>query len=239
MMAESVNDVGTVQRGLVRNLETAEDQLAAQSRLTRDLQDDLLRTRMVEFEGLSDRLYRVVRQAAKETGKQARLDIVGGQTEVDRGVLDRMTGAFEHLLRNCVTHGIEPPADREAAGKAAMGAIVIAVRQDGNEVSIEFRDDGAGLNLDRIRHKAQALGLVQPDAQPTEAELSQMIFQPGFSTAETVTELAGRGIGMDVVRSDVNAMGGRIETATAAGQGTSFKLVLPLTTAVTKVVMVR
>jgi len=239
MMAESVNDVGTVQRGLVRNLETAEDQLAAQSRLTRDLQDDLLRTRMVEFEGLSDRLYRVVRQAAKETGKQARLDIVGGQTEVDRGVLDRMTGAFEHLLRNCVTHGIESPAQREAAGKAAMGAIVIAVRQDGNEVSIEFRDDGAGLNLDRIRHKAQALGLIHGDAQPTEAELSQMIFQPGFSTAETVTELAGRGIGMDVVRSDVNAMGGRIETATAAGQGTSFKLVLPLTTAVTKVVMVR
>jgi chemosensory pili system protein ChpA (sensor histidine kinase/response regulator) len=239
MMAESVNDVGTVQRGLVRNLETAEDQLAAQSRLTRDLQDDLLRTRMVEFEGLSDRLYRVVRQAAKETGKQARLDIVGGQTEVDRGVLDRMTGAFEHLLRNCVTHGIESPADREAAGKATMGAIVIAVRQDGNEVSIEFRDDGAGLNLDRIRRKAEALGLVQADAQPTEAELSQMIFQPGFSTAETVTELAGRGIGMDVVRSDVNAMGGRIETSTAAGQGTSFKLVLPLTTAVTKVVMVR
>ena len=239
MMAESVNDVSTVQRGLVRNLETAEDQLAAQSRLTRDLQDDLLRTRMVEFEGLSDRLYRVVRQAAKETGKQARLDIVGGQTEVDRGVLDRMTGAFEHLLRNCVTHGIEAPAVREAAGKAAMGAIVIAVRQDGNEVSIEFRDDGAGLNLDRIRQKAQALGLITDGVQPTEAELSQMIFQPGFSTAETVTELAGRGIGMDVVRSDVNAMGGRIETATAAAQGTSFKLVLPLTTAVTKVVMVR
>ncbi|TBO34584.1 response regulator [Aquabacterium lacunae] len=239
MMAESVNDVATVQRGLVRNLETAEDQLAAQSRLTRDLQDDLLRTRMVEFEGLADRLYRVVRQAAKETGKQARLDIVGGQTEVDRGVLDRMTGAFEHLLRNCVTHGIEKPDVREAAGKPAMGAIVLAIRQEANEVSIEFRDDGAGLNLPRIRDKAVAQGLLAPDAEPTEAELAQLIFQPGFSTAETVTELAGRGIGMDVVRSDVNAMGGRIETATAAGQGTSFKLVLPLTTAVTKVVMVR
>jgi chemosensory pili system protein ChpA (sensor histidine kinase/response regulator) len=239
MMAESVNDVATVQRGLVRNLETAEDQLAAQSRLTRDLQDDLLRTRMVEFEGLADRLYRVVRQAAKETGKQARLDIVGGQTEVDRGVLDRMTGAFEHVLRNCVTHGIEKPEAREAAGKPAMGAIVLAIRQEANEVSIEFRDDGAGLNLPRIRDKAVAQGLLAPDAEPTEAELAQLIFQPGFSTAETVTELAGRGIGMDVVRSDVNAMGGRIETATAAGQGTSFKLVLPLTTAVTKVVMVR
>ena len=107
MMAESVNDVATVQRSLQRTLQSTEDELAAQARLTRDLQDDLLRTRMVEFESMSERLYRVVRQAAKETGKQVRLDIVGGSIEIDRGVLDRMTGAFEHLLRNCVTHGIE------------------------------------------------------------------------------------------------------------------------------------
>ena len=119
MMAESVNDVATVQRSLQRSVESTEDELAAQARLTRDLQDDLLRTRMVEFEGLSDRLYRVVRQAAKETGKQVRLDIVGGSIEVDRGVLDRMTGAFEHLLRNCVAHGIETPEVRTAAGKDA------------------------------------------------------------------------------------------------------------------------
>ena len=121
MMAESVNDVATVQRTLQRTLESTEDELAAQARLTRDLQDDLLRTRMVEFEGLSDRLYRVVRQAAKETGKQVRLDIVGGSIEVDRGVLDRMTPAFEHLLRNCVAHGIEAPEARSAAGKDGAG----------------------------------------------------------------------------------------------------------------------
>ncbi|MDE2401415.1 MAG: Hpt domain-containing protein [Burkholderiales bacterium] len=239
MMAESVNDVATVQRSLHRNLETAEDQLVAQARLTRDLQDDLLRTRMVEFEGLSDRLYRVVRQAAKETGKQVRLDIVGGSIEVDRGVLERMTGAFEHLLRNCITHGVELPAVREAAGKEPVGLITVSLHQEGNEVSIEFRDDGAGLNLERIHQKALAQGLIQPDAELAPNELAQMIFMPGFSTAESVTELAGRGIGMDVVRSEVNAMGGRIETATSAGQGTSFKLILPLTTAVTKVVMMR
>ncbi|MDE2593935.1 MAG: response regulator, partial [Burkholderiales bacterium] len=239
MMAESVNDVHTVQRTLLRSLETAEDQIAAQARLTRDLQDDLLRTRMVEFEGLSDRLYRVVRQAAKETGKQVRLDILGGSTEVDRGVLERMTGSFEHLLRNCVTHGIESPEQRVAAGKEAAGTIVVALRQEGNEVSIEFRDDGAGLNLERIRQKGLKMGFLQPDSKPTEAELAQLIFTPGFSTADTVTELAGRGIGMDVVRSDVNAMGGRIETGTSEGKGTSFTLVLPLTTAVTKVVMLR
>ncbi|TAK87832.1 MAG: response regulator [Aquabacterium sp.] len=239
MMAESVNDVATVQRTLQRNLETAEDQLAAQARLTRDLQDDLLRTRMVEFDGLSDRLYRVVRQAAKETGKQVRLDIVGGSTEIDRGVLERMTGSFEHLLRNCITHGIEDAAARTAAGKDAAGQVIVALRHEGNEVAIEFRDDGSGLNLERIRKRAVAMGLLLPDDTPSEAELSQLIFTSGFSTAESVTELAGRGIGMDVVRSEVNAMGGRIETATSAGKGTSFTLILPLTTAVTKVVMLR
>ena len=239
MMAESVNDVATVQRSLQRTLQTTEDELAAQARLTRDLQDDLLRTRMVEFDGLSDRLYRVVRLAAKETGKQVRLDIIGGAIEVDRGVLERMTGAFEHLLRNCVSHGIEAPAQRQAAGKDAAGLIVVALRQEGNEVSIEVRDDGAGLDLARIRARAVQSGLLAADAQPSDAELANLIFMPGFTTAETVTELAGRGVGMDVVRSEVNAMGGRIETASAAGQGTSFTLRLPLTTAVTQVVMLR
>ncbi len=239
MMAESVNDVATVQRTVQRTLEKTEDELAAQARLTRDLQDDLLRTRMVEFEGLSDRLYRVVRQAAKETGKQVRLDIVGGSIEVDRGVLDRMTASFEHLLRNSVTHGIEPPEVRSAAGKDPVGSIAVLVTQDGNEVGVEFRDDGAGLNLPRIRDKAVASGLLDAHAPTNDAELTSFIFTAGFSTAEKITELAGRGVGMDVVRSDVNAIGGRIETSTASGQGTSFKLVLPLTTAVTQVVMLR
>jgi chemosensory pili system protein ChpA (sensor histidine kinase/response regulator) len=239
MMAESVNDVATVQRSLQRTLQSTEDELAAQARLTRDMQDDLLRTRMVEFESLSDRLYRVVRLAAKETGKHVRLDLVGGSIEVDRGVLDRMTGAFEHLLRNCVSHGIESPEERSAKGKDPTGQISIMVGHAGNEVGIEFRDDGAGLNLERIRAKGVALGMLAPDAQPTEHDLANLIFTSGFSTADQVTELAGRGVGMDVVRAEVNAMGGRIETATAAGQGTSFRLVLPLTTAVTQVVMLR
>jgi chemosensory pili system protein ChpA (sensor histidine kinase/response regulator) len=239
MMAESVNDVATVQRSLQRTLQSAEDDLAAQARLTRDLQDDLLRTRMVEFESLSDRLYRVVRQAAKELQKQVRLDLVGGSIEVDRGVLERMGGAFEHLLRNCVTHGIESPLQRQVAGKDATGQITVAVSHEGNEVAVEFRDDGAGLDLARIRERGVALGLLSADAATSDAELAQLIFAPGFSTAETITELAGRGVGMDVVRSEVNALGGRIETASAPGQGASFRLLLPLTTAVTQVVMLR
>ena len=239
MMAESVADVATVQRGLQRTLQSTEDALAHQRRMTRDMQDDLLRTRMVEFEGLSERLYRVVRQAAKETAKPVRLDIVGGGVEIDRGVLDRMMPAFEHLLRNSVVHGIESHEVRAAAGKDATGTITLSVTQVGNEVAVEVRDDGGGLHLDRIRERGLALGLIAPGTEPDEAALANLIFEPGFSTAATLTGLAGRGIGMDVVRTDVNAMGGRIETASADGQGTSFRLVLPLTTAVTQVVMLR
>jgi len=239
MMAESVADVATWQRGLQRTLQSTEDALAHQARTTRDMQDDLLRTRMVEFEGLSERLYRVVRQAAKETGKPVRLDILGGSIEIDRGVLDRMTPAFEHLLRNSVVHGIEAPAQREAAGKDATGTITLSISQVGNEVGVEVRDDGAGLDLARIRERGTAMGLLAPGAQVSDAEIANLIFQPGVTTASSVTDLAGRGVGMDVVRTDINAMGGRIETASAPGQGTSFRLVLPLTTAVTQVVMLR
>ncbi len=239
MMAESVNDVATVQRSLQRAVEASEDDLAAQARQSRELQRDLLRTRMVEFEGLSERLYRVVRQASKETGKQVRLDIVGGSIEMDRGILERMAPAFEHLLRNCVVHGIETQAQRAARHKDATGLICIEVQQAGNDVSVEFRDDGGGLNLPRIRERALQLGLIQPTQSLTDAELANLVFAAGFSTASEVTELAGRGVGMDVVRTEVQALGGRIETHSREGQGASFRLVLPLTTAVTHVVMLR
>lgn len=239
MMAESVNDVATVQRNLQRTMEGAEDDLIAQGRQARELQRDLLRTRMVEFEGIAERLYAVVRQASKETGKQIKLDITGGSIEMDRGVLDRMTPAFEHLLRNCVAHGIENPEARVAAGKPASGTITVDLHHEGNDVSVEFRDDGAGLNLPRIREKAIAQGLIEPGLELSDADAANLIFTPGFSTASEVTGLAGRGIGMDVVRSEINALGGRIETTTETGKGAAFRMVLPLTTAVTQVVMLR
>ncbi len=239
MMAESVNDVATVQRSIQRTVEATEDDLVAQARQTRELQRDLLRTRMVEFEGISERLYRVVRQAGKDAGKQVKLDIIGGSIEMDRGVLDRMTPAFEHLLRNCVAHGIETAETRTAAGKDGSGQITISLHQEGNDISVEFRDDGAGLNLARIRERATAQGLLGNAQQMDDNEAANLIFTAGFTTATQITELSGRGVGMDVVRSEVVSLGGRIETSTAAGQGTSFKLVLPLTTAVTQVVMLR
>ncbi|MEY4752385.1 MAG: hypothetical protein RJA44_60, partial [Pseudomonadota bacterium] len=239
MMTESVNDVATVRGTLLRTLQSTEDELASQARLTRELQSDLLRTRMIEFDSLTERLQRVVRQAAAETGKQVALEMAGGQIEIDRGVLDRMTAAFEHLLRNCVTHGIEAPEQRVQAGKDPVGQIVITVEQDGNEVAVDLHDDGTGLDLGRIRERAVTMGLLSARAQPTDNELMQLIFAPGLSTMGAVTELAGRGVGMDVVRADVQALGGRIETRTEVGQGTGFKMVLPLTTVVTQVVMLR
>ncbi len=239
MMAESVNDVATVQRNLQRAVESTEDGLVAQARQTRELQRDLLRTRMVEFEGISERLYRVVRLASKETGKLVRLDITGGQIEMDRGVLDRVTAAFEHLLRNCVVHGIETPEQRVAAGKPAEGLIGISLAQELNDVSVMFSDDGAGLNLALLREKAVARGFVAPGTVISDEAAAQLVFAAGLSTVDQVSELAGRGVGMDVVRNDVLALGGRIETSTQPGQGTTFKLVLPLTTAVTQVVMLR
>ena len=239
MMAESVNDVATVQRNLQRTVDSTEDDLVAQARQTRDLQRDLLRTRMEEFESISDRLYRVVRQASKDTEKQVRLDIVGGSIEMDRGVLERMTPSFEHLLRNCIAHGLEHSDARLAAGKDAIGAIAISLMQDGNDVVIEFSDDGAGLNYQRIREQAITQKLISKTDKLTDSETVNLIFTPGLSTAAQVTELSGRGIGLDVVRAEVIALGGRIDVSSEANKGTKFKLVLPLTTAVTQVVMMR
>ncbi len=239
MMAESVNDVATVQRSLQRTVELTEDDLIAQARQTRDLQRDLLRTRMEEFESISDRLYRVVRQASKETNKQIKLDIVGGVIELDRGVLERMTPAFEHLLRNCVAHGIEPSDIRSKSGKNLIGEIEIKLQQDGNDVVIEFSDDGFGLNYEQIREKAISQNLISKDSSISNAQITNLIFTPGLSTATNVSELAGRGIGLDVVQAEVVALGGRIEVKSQPQKGTTFKLVLPLTTAVTQVVMLR
>ncbi len=239
MMAESVSDVEAMQRSLQSSVDGALEDLFTQGRRAKLLTHDLLRMRLLEFEALSDRLYAVVRQASKGTGKQVRLDIVGGATEIDRGVLERMTPAFEHLLRNAVVHGIEPAEVRQASGKPAVGALSITVQQDGSDVSVTFADDGAGLQIDKIRARAVASGLLLPDQTLNLPEAARLLFIPGFSTADELTELAGRGIGMDVVLSELSAIGGRIETSSQPGMGTSFKVVFPLTTAVTQVVMLR
>ncbi len=237
MLAESVNDVATVQQNAMRSLDEAARDLSRQNQVTRELQQDLMRIRLVQFGSVSDRMYRVVRQAAKELGKRVNLEIKGADAELDRGVLERMSGPIEHLLRNAVAHGIESRTDRLSAGKAETGEICLTVGQEGSEVTLRFTDDGAGLNYSRILDRATERGLIAPGARPNERELAQMIFMPGFSTAPEVTELAGRGVGMDVVRAEVAAMGGRIELDSTPGLGTCFDVHLPVSLAIAQVVL--
>jgi chemosensory pili system protein ChpA (sensor histidine kinase/response regulator) len=237
MMAESVNDVASVQHNLARTVDGATTDLTAQARLTRDLQQDLMRVRMVQFASISERLYRVTRQASKEVNKRVNLDIRGTSVEIDRSVLEKMAGPFEHLLRNAIVHGIESREARIAAGKSEIGQLLVEIRQEGNEVVIQFSDDGQGLNLNDIRNKAAATGLLPEDGKISDAELKDLIFHPGFSTAQEVTELAGRGVGMDVVRSEAAALGGRIAIVSEQGKGAHFLIQLPLTLAVTQVVL--
>ncbi|MBI3729549.1 MAG: response regulator [Burkholderiales bacterium] len=237
MMAESVSDVATVQTNLTRTIDGATNDLLVQARLTRDLQQDLMRVRMIPFASISERLYRVTRQTSKEVDKRVNLDIRGATVEMDRGVLEKMAGPFEHLLRNAIVHGIESREQRRNHGKEETGELLIEIRQEGNEVVIRFSDDGQGLNLTRIREKALSVGLISNEDNPGELETANMIFEPGFSTATEITELAGRGVGMDVVRSEAASLGGRVEVTTNEGKGAEFTIRLPLTLAVTQVVL--
>jgi len=238
-MAESVNDVATVQQNLLKNLDDANAAILAQSRLNRGLQQDLMGVRMIPFASQAERLYRIVRQTAKDVDKRANLDIVGGQVEMDRSVLDKMLAPLEHMLRNAVTHGIERQADRLAAGKREVGEITVRLTQEGNEIILTMADDGKGLDAARIRARAEQMGLLQPGQVIEDAALYDFIFQSGFSTAEELTQVAGRGVGMDVVKTEVSALGGRIEIQSEAGQGTTFRLYLPLTLAVTQTLLIR
>jgi chemosensory pili system protein ChpA (sensor histidine kinase/response regulator) len=239
MMAEGLNDALSIQQALAKNLGETDAALMHQARLGRELQQDLMRMRALPFANLTERLHRIVRQTARDLGKKAELDIQGSQVELDRSVLERIAAPLEHLLRNALAHGIEQPAARTAAGKDEAGRIVIALRQEANEIVLVLSDDGGGLDLQRLRAKAIEKGLIGSDLELSEAEQLQLVFLSGLSTAESVTELAGRGVGMDVVRTEINAVSGRIEVASTRGRGTSFTIYLPLTLAVTQAVMVR
>ncbi|MES2405908.1 MAG: Hpt domain-containing protein [Pseudomonadota bacterium] len=239
MIAESINDVGTVQQNITVGLNETEAALTQQGRMTRDLQQALMHIRIVPLSSIADRLHRTVRRAAKDLGKKASLQIIGEQVEIDRSVLEKMVAPFEHLLRNAVAHGLELPADRIASGKSEYGEVVLHARQEGNEVMLSLRDDGRGLDLEAIRARAIANGLLQPEIHVAPNQLMQFIFSPGFSTAESVTELSGRGIGMDVVKSEITSLGGRIEVESELGKGAQFMIYLPLTLAVTQTVLIK
>jgi len=238
-LAESASDVASLQ-GLLENLtREAHNLLMQQSRVVTELQNGLMRTRMVPFQRHVQRLSRLVRQVANETGKRVDLAVEGAAGELDRQVLERMLPPFEHMLRNAVVHGIESPAERIAKAKPEAGRILVVLHREGAEVVIDVSDDGAGMNVKAIRDKAVAMGLVDPRHTLSDEEAMQLILEPGFSTAGSVTKAAGRGVGMDVVATEVKKLGGALFIESTPGAGTKFTIRLPFTLAISQALIVR
>jgi chemosensory pili system protein ChpA (sensor histidine kinase/response regulator) len=237
-LGETASDVNSL-KDLLQNLTSeTEALLVQQARTAGELQDGLMRTRMVPFEQHTARLARLVRQMAAEHDKKAELSLHGGG-DIDRQILEKMLPAFEHMLRNAVIHGIESPSEREAAGKPAVGSVVINVGREGSQVIIEIIDDGRGIDADAVRLKAVELGLAAETTDLKDEEVLRFILRSGFSTADRLTKAAGRGVGMDVVASEIAKLGGALEVDTRKGKGTTFSIRLPFTLAVTQALIVR
>ncbi|MGA3157180.1 MAG: Hpt domain-containing protein [Steroidobacteraceae bacterium] len=238
-LAESVSDVASLQQLLDSLLTEAQNLLQQQGRTVTELQNGLMRTRMVPFQRHVQRLARIVRQAAADSGKQADLIIEGATGELDRQVLERMLPPFEHMLRNAVVHGIEAPSERRARGKNETGQIRLHLKREGAEVVVELRDDGAGMNLNAIRNKGLALGLIHADQALSDEDVMQLVLEPGFSTADSLTQQAGRGVGMDVVATEIKKLGGALYMESTPGAGTRFAIKLPFTLAISHALVVR
>ncbi|HEX8777945.1 MAG TPA: response regulator, partial [Rhodanobacter sp.] len=238
-LAESVSDLVSIQGMLDELTRQAETLLIQQSRVSTELQDGLLRTRMLPFDTMVPNLRRTLRQAAQDEGKSAQLYVDGAHGEMDRNLLDRIKAPFEHMLRNAVAHGIESPAERRKAGKPAEGAVRIRVAREATEVVVRVSDDGRGLDREAVRKRGVERGLIRADARLSDDQVLALITQPGFSTASTVTQLAGRGVGMDVVANEIKQLGGSLAIESQPGQGTTFVLRLPFTLAVTQAILVR
>jgi two-component system chemotaxis sensor kinase CheA len=205
--------------------------IAQLERNSRDLQEAVMSVRMLPVDFAFSRFPRMVRDLATRLGKKVRLKTVGEQTELDKGVIEKMVDPLVHLIRNSIDHGLEPPEERRAAGKDETGTIALSAMHQGGHIVIEVSDDGRGLNRDRILKKAAENGLPLPE-NPTDAQVWELIFHPGFSTADKLTDVSGRGVGMDVVRKNIQALGGSIEIASRAGRGSSMTIRLPLTLAI-------
>ncbi len=238
-LAETANDVASIQQLLENQAKDTQNLLQQQARTITELQNGLMRTRMVPFQRHVQRLARIVRQAAADTGKRAELTVEGASGELDRQVLERMLPPFEHMLRNAVVHGIEKPEERLRHGKPDTGKILLELHREGAEVMVRLTDDGGGMNLKAIREKGQSLGLIGPGQNLSDEDAMQLILEPGFSTAGSITQQAGRGVGMDVVATEIKRLGGALHMETKAGEGTVFTVRLPLTLAISHALVVR
>jgi len=239
LMAESVDDVFTVQQSMLVTHSAAEEALSQQARMNRDLQQALTHIRTMPFSNFAEHFYRVVRQAARDMHKKAILRIQGGHIEMDRSILEKINSPLEHLLRNSVVHGIEAPTKRLEMGKPEIGQITVSLRQEGNEIVITLNDDGAGLDIDRIREKALQQGLMRTDERLSDKQVIPFIFAHGLSTVQELSEVAGRGIGLDVVKNEIASLGGRVEITSEINVGVTFTIYLPVTLAVAQTLMVQ
>jgi chemosensory pili system protein ChpA (sensor histidine kinase/response regulator) len=237
-LSESVGDLSALRQTMDDQLSEAGTLLMQQGRVNTEIQQGLMGTLMVPFSRQVQRLQRVVKQTAQDTGKQAEVKFDGIEQELDRNVLERMVAPLEHLLRNSVVHGIEAPGPRRQAGKPEAGTIGVTLRREGTQLAIEVRDDGQGLDYAAIRKTAVERGLMARDARLRDQEVAMFIFEAGFSTAKQVTQAAGRGVGMDVVAAEVKQLGGTLELSSEAGKGTRFLIRLPLTLALSQALLV-
>jgi chemosensory pili system protein ChpA (sensor histidine kinase/response regulator) len=237
-LQETVSDMESIKGILSDEVRDSETLLLQESRVSTELQEGLMRTRMVHFGGLASRLRRIVRQTARELDKDVDLEIIGETTEVDRTVLDRIIAPLEHMLRNAVSHGIELPEDRISVDKPEVGTITISVDREGGDVMIKVVDDGRGIDIGAVRNQAMERGILDSDSKLSDHDILQYIMEPGFSTAEKVTQISGRGVGMDVVDSEIKQLGGVLEIDTAQGKGTTFIIRLPLTLAINHALLV-
>ncbi|VAW66806.1 Signal transduction histidine kinase CheA, partial [hydrothermal vent metagenome] len=237
-LQETVGDIESIKELLGEEVRDSETLLLQESRVSAELQEGLMRTRMVHFGGLAARLRRIVRQTARELGNEVELEIIGETSEVDRTVLDRIVAPLEHMLRNAVSHGIELPDDRAAKGKPETGHLKIVVDREGGDVVIIVSDDGRGIDVTAIRKKAMEKGMLDASRKLSDHDVLQYIMEPGFSTAEKVTQISGRGVGMDVVDSEIKQLGGVLEIDTVQGKGTTFTIRLPLTLAINHALLV-
>ncbi len=238
-LLESVDDLTNLQGTLEEQAQEMSFLLEQQGKVNKEVQQGLMRTRMVRFSSIAPRLRRVVRQAAQELGKSAELVLEGSEAEVDRTILENILAPLEHMLRNSISHGIEEPERRRAAGKPETGAITLAMRREGGELVLTLSDDGAGLNFEAIRAKGEANGLLKPGESVTEDELIALLLRPGFSTATKVTQISGRGVGMDVLNDAIKSMRGALLIRSHPGRGTNFTIRLPFSLAVTQALLVQ
>lgn len=238
-LAESASDLVDFKSTLAEKIRDAEGLLLQQSRIQAEIQESLMRTRLVPFSRLLPRLQRIVRQTSSTLNRPTELVVNNTEGELDRTILERLVTPFEHMLRNAVDHGIEDPAQRAAANKPEVGKIELNITRQGTDVVVTFVDDGKGIDDAKIKEKALSLGLIKADQNLDKNEILQYIFHPGFTTAQSVTQISGRGVGLDVVQSEIKALGGHVSVDSTLGQGTIFSIRVPTTVAVSDALMVK